>query len=139
MNAHVERFNRTLQEEFVEEHEDLLWTDLPRFNRRLWDYLARYNRERPHHGLGLRAPLAALNDACPPESRICWRDTSRPASCSSVRPADAARSVPTQIHFLCCAQDRNVSTSTVFPAPPSSASRGFWRMTSSCSSNFSNC
>ena len=75
MNAHVERFNRTLQEDFVEGDEDLMWTDLPRFNRRLWDYLGWYNRERPHHSLGLRAPLVAMNDARPTESSMCWRKT----------------------------------------------------------------
>ena len=34
-----------------------------------------YDRERPHYSLGLRTPRAALNDAGPPKSRICWRDT----------------------------------------------------------------
>jgi transposase InsO family protein len=33
MNAHVERFNRTLQESFVDYHEELLFTDLALFNQ----------------------------------------------------------------------------------------------------------
>ncbi len=33
MNAHVERFNRTLQEQFVDYHTDLLFDDLAAFNR----------------------------------------------------------------------------------------------------------
>ena len=37
MNAHAERFNRTLQESFVNYHEDLLFTDLAEFNRKLAD------------------------------------------------------------------------------------------------------
>ena len=76
MNAHVERFNRTLQEDFVEGDEDLLWTDRPRFNRRLRQYLGWYNRERPHHSLGLRTPVAVMSQACVTESmygppRLC--------------------------------------------------------------------
>ena len=35
MNAHCERFNRTVQEEFVDVHEELLFYYLPRFNDRL--------------------------------------------------------------------------------------------------------
>ena len=39
MNAHAERFNRTLQEQFVDYHEDLLFDDLATFNRQLADWL----------------------------------------------------------------------------------------------------
>ena len=47
MNAHVERFNRTIQEEFVDYHDgELLNVDL--FNRKLIDWLFWYNAERPH-------------------------------------------------------------------------------------------
>jgi transposase InsO family protein len=52
MNAHVERFNRTIQESFVDYHEDLLFTDLDRFNQKLADWLVIYNAERPHHSGG---------------------------------------------------------------------------------------
>ncbi len=52
-NAHLERFNRTLQEEC-----------LKRLNRSLrsWrlgipEYLRYYNQERPHLGLGMKVPL----------------------------------------------------------------------------------
>mgnify|MGYP001613522755 CR=1 FL=1 len=47
MNAHMERFNRTLQEEFVDYHANLL-LDTEAFNRKLMDYLAFYNTERVH-------------------------------------------------------------------------------------------
>jgi transposase InsO family protein len=49
MNAHAERFNRTLQESFVDYHEDLLFTDLALFNRKLADWLVFYNAYRPHY------------------------------------------------------------------------------------------
>jgi len=52
MNAHVERFNRTIQESFVNYHEELLFTDLARFNQKLANWLLFYNTQRPHHRLG---------------------------------------------------------------------------------------
>jgi transposase InsO family protein len=48
MNAHVERFNRTIQEEFIDYHNVLL-LDLPRFNECLMDWLLFYNTRRVHH------------------------------------------------------------------------------------------
>lgn len=56
-NATIERFNRTLQEEFVEEHRDLLELDLTQFNNKLIDYLLFYNTKRPHHTLKLKVPM----------------------------------------------------------------------------------
>ena len=37
MNAHAERFNRTIQEEFIEFHKDLLFEDISAFNDKLLD------------------------------------------------------------------------------------------------------
>ena len=48
MNAHVERFNRTIQEEFVDYHVGEL-LDVTVFNRKLIDWLIWYNTERVHH------------------------------------------------------------------------------------------
>ncbi|MDE2218470.1 MAG: DDE-type integrase/transposase/recombinase [Patescibacteria group bacterium] len=47
MNAHCERFNRTLQEEFVDYHANLL-LNVEEFNRKLMDYLIFYNTDRVH-------------------------------------------------------------------------------------------
>ena len=47
MNAHLERFNRTIQEDFVDFHVPLL-KDVDGFNRSLMDYLLFYNTERVH-------------------------------------------------------------------------------------------
>ena len=57
MNAHAQRFNRTLQDEFVDYYEDLLFDDLPQFNQRLLDYLFWFNAERPHHALTCKPRL----------------------------------------------------------------------------------
>jgi transposase InsO family protein len=47
MNAHLERFNRTIQEEFVDFHMGELLTP-GIFNKKLMGYLAFYNTERVH-------------------------------------------------------------------------------------------
>ena len=75
MNAHAERFNRTLQDEFVDYHEDLLFGDLPQFNQRLLDYLYWFNAERPHHALRLQTPLDILAQYIGPECRMYWPST----------------------------------------------------------------
>jgi transposase InsO family protein len=57
MNAHCERFNRTIQEEFVDYHYDLLFLDQPTdFNLELLRWLSWYNLERPHHSLPVPVP-----------------------------------------------------------------------------------
>jgi len=51
MNAHAERFNRTIQEEYIDYHEyELL--DPVKFNIGLMKHLNWHNTERPHHSLG---------------------------------------------------------------------------------------
>ena len=57
INGHIERYNRTLQEEFLYSNQDLLLTDLPLFGKRLADWLVFYNSQRPHQALGLKSPL----------------------------------------------------------------------------------
>ena len=48
MNAHVERFNRTIQDDWIDWHlSELIEPDV--FNRNLMDYLIFYNTERVHH------------------------------------------------------------------------------------------
>ena len=74
MNAHAERFNRTIQESFVDYHEELLFTDLALFNRKLADWLVFYNAERPHHTLGQRSPLSFLLQH-QPECQRYWTHT----------------------------------------------------------------
>ena len=57
MNAHCERFNRTVQEEFIDYHYDLLFLDdLSAFNLALLPWLSWYNLERPHFSLTAPVP-----------------------------------------------------------------------------------
>jgi len=48
MNAHIERFNRTIQEEFIDFKQYLLLNP-NEFNQELIDYLIFYNTLRVHH------------------------------------------------------------------------------------------
>ncbi|WP_423910164.1 hypothetical protein [Candidatus Spongiihabitans sp.] len=49
MNPCAERFNRTIQEQFVDYHEDQLFHDLPGFNRKLADWLVDCNTVLIHN------------------------------------------------------------------------------------------
>jgi len=75
-NAHIERFNRTLNEEFIQYNRDLLRDDLPEFNRQLIDWLLWYNTGRPHHALGNVSPLRKLVATLPAkECHMLWTHT----------------------------------------------------------------
>ena len=63
-NAFIERFNRTIQEEFIDAHVQLL-QDTTHFNEKLIDYLLYYNQVRPHQSLQYHTPLGFLvKEAC---------------------------------------------------------------------------
>ena len=58
-NAHIERFNRTIQDELSEDI-NRFRDDLPRLNEAIQRYLVYYNEQRPHLGLGCRTPSEVL-------------------------------------------------------------------------------
>ena len=73
-NGRIEKFNRTIQEEFIDQNE--MWLDnIPDFNRKMADWLIWYNTKRPHWSLGLLSPVDYLikNGHL---SNMCWTDTS---------------------------------------------------------------
>ena len=49
MNAHCERLNRSLQEEFIDFNLDDLFNDITNFNKKFGKYLEFYNTQRVHH------------------------------------------------------------------------------------------
>ena len=62
MNAHLERFNRTIQEEFIDYHVWLLLNPVD-FNRKLVDYLIFYNTVRVHFAFKNKlSPVQFLRD-----------------------------------------------------------------------------
>ena len=58
-NAHIERFNRTLQEELSDEL-NRFGHNVQRLNHSLIRYLTYYNEQRPHLGLGCSTPAEVL-------------------------------------------------------------------------------
>jgi putative transposase len=60
INSFIERANRTLEEEFVYSHLELLVTDLNLFNRKLMKHLVWYNTERVHESLNDLSPINYL-------------------------------------------------------------------------------
>ena len=83
-NAHLERFNRTVQEQFAYSHLHLL--DNPAlFNQELMSYLVWYNTEKPHRAIGNLPPLYYyVNNFVPRRvSNMPWTLTHRLTSSQS--------------------------------------------------------
>lgn len=55
-NAHIERFNRTLQEECLDKHPN----NVRKINKALEEYLRYYNTKRLHLGINLRSPIQLI-------------------------------------------------------------------------------
>ena len=72
-NGHIEKYNRTIQEEFVDWNEILL-ENPNEFNKKLMDWLIWYNTKRYHWSLDLQSPVDYLinNNLV---SKMCWTDT----------------------------------------------------------------
>jgi transposase InsO family protein len=77
-NAHSERFNRTVQEEFANWHRSELWLDIESFNRKLFEWLLWYNTERVHYAFG--------NKLSPMQFMLSLDPTTLPAECRSGWP-----------------------------------------------------
>ena len=70
INGFVERANRTLQEEFINGHEEYALDGITEFNSRLMDYLVWYNTKRVHKSLNNVSPINYLLNILPPESQM---------------------------------------------------------------------
>lgn len=76
MNGTVERFNRTLSEDFIQHHLPLLRDDVLGFNETMIDWLLWYNAERPHESLSLQSPLQCIVTSLPErECQMWWART----------------------------------------------------------------
>lgn len=73
-NGYLERFNRTIQDQFVSQYINIV-DDTGDFNRELMKYLIWYNTEKPHRGIGSLPPLRYyLNNfiPTPQKSNMLW-------------------------------------------------------------------
>jgi transposase InsO family protein len=77
-NAHSERFNRTVQEEFANFHRSDLWLDTDTFNRKLFAWLYWYNTERVH--------FAFENKLTPVQFMLSLDPATLPEECKSGWP-----------------------------------------------------
>jgi putative transposase len=64
INGVVERFNRTIQEEFINRNDEIYF-DLEAFQVKLFGYLNWYNNKRPHASLGYLSPMQFINNSFP--------------------------------------------------------------------------
>lgn len=76
MNAHCERFNRTIQEKFVDYHAHSLLNPAE-FNQKLMEWLIWYNTERPHFAFKNRlSPLQFMLSSYPiNQCHMYWTHT----------------------------------------------------------------
>lgn len=74
MNTHCERFNRSIQEEYVDYHAGELLSP-ETFNRGLMKYLLWYNTERPHFGLKLQTPVRFITQHYPQDCKTYLTNT----------------------------------------------------------------
>ena len=72
MNAYIERFNRTIQEQFINWHLMSLRDDISTFNKNLMDWLIWYDTKRPHESLGLVSPLKYIISTLPKDDCHMW-------------------------------------------------------------------
>lgn len=64
VNSIVERFNRTIQEEFIKRNDEIYY-DLDAFQVKLEKYLYWYNYQRPHASLNYLSPVAFIETKLP--------------------------------------------------------------------------
>lgn len=61
INGVVERFNRTIQDEFINRSDEMYTQDWDRLNQKLEHYLTWYNTKRPHYSLNYMTPTQYLS------------------------------------------------------------------------------
>ena len=76
INGFIERANRSLREEFLNQNQELIETDFGMFNQKLLDHLFWYNTSRPHQALKFLSPIDYLLKRCPESQMYTTRTTS---------------------------------------------------------------
>lgn len=74
-NGNIERFNRTLKEEFINLNRNYI-RNTKLFNKKMTEYLIWYNTKRPHHSLELLSPVKYIISNLPVRfSNMLWTST----------------------------------------------------------------
>jgi transposase InsO family protein len=79
MNAVIERFNRTIQEDFIDWNREIMVEKINGFNEKLIEWLLWYNTERPHHTLQQISPMQYIVNnliSDTQNSKMIWTHTS---------------------------------------------------------------
>lgn len=64
INAYIERFNRTIQEEFILRNDEIYY-DIQAMKKKLTKYLFWYNYQRPHRSLNYMSPMTFIETMLP--------------------------------------------------------------------------
>ena len=78
MNAVVERFNRTIHEDFIDWNREMMVEKIDGFNTKLIEWLLWYNTERPHQTLHQIPPMQYIINSlilAPEKSKMMWTST----------------------------------------------------------------
>lgn len=76
MNPFIERFNRTISDDFIMLNRALMRDDVPACNEKLVDWLLWYNAKRPHESIGLVSPLRYITSTLTAEEcQMYWTRT----------------------------------------------------------------
>jgi hypothetical protein len=62
VNGVVERFNKTIQHEFIERNDEMYMENVDKISQKLADYLIWYNTKRPHYSLKFQTPVQYLQN-----------------------------------------------------------------------------
>lgn len=78
MNAVIERFNRTIQEDFIDWNREIMVEKINGFNEKLIEWLLWYNTERPHQTLRQIPPMEYIVNSLirdTQKSKMIWTST----------------------------------------------------------------
>jgi transposase InsO family protein len=78
MNAVIERFNRTIQEDFIDWNREIMVEKINGFNAKLIEWLLWYNTERPHQTLRQIPPMQYIINSLiltQEKSKMTWTST----------------------------------------------------------------
>lgn len=80
-NGYIERFNWTIQDEFINYEIDTAVCDIKSFDKKLTDWMVYYNQIRPHQSLGYMTPQQYLVQLQKGWASLCQMSVTRTLQC----------------------------------------------------------